>query len=197
MRDYAAAWKVLYAREKEAYREARSQGLDEQALALQGLSREERKAAVGKQGTVKRVLGLVEAKAAHFARVLTDSIAKLPHSSIWGAAEQRKRLKMLITMGHYSLAAEAFSKSRMDILQTVLRDVEASGDPKIYISDVAKGFYQVRSRSVCMCMCVCVYVCVCVCVCMCVYVCLCVGVRACVHLFVCWCVHATDGTFTR
>ena len=142
VRDYGTAWKVQYEREKEAYKDAKAQGLDEDALALQGLSRDERRDAVGKQNVVKSVLALVEAKASHFSRILTDSIVNLPHSTIWGIAEQRKRLKMLIALGHYALAAEAFSKSRMDILQTVLRDVEASGDPKIYISDVAKGFYQ-------------------------------------------------------
>ncbi len=141
VRDYASAWGVQYMQEKDAYKEAKRQGLDEQALGLQGLSRDERKAAVSKQNKVTDIVASIEAKQLHFARTLKDSIIALPHSPIWGIDEQRKRLKMLITLGHFALAAEAFSKSRMDIIETVLRDVEASGDPKIYIADISKGFY--------------------------------------------------------
>jgi hypothetical protein len=141
VRDYMCAWKIQYTREKEAYKDAKEQKLDEQALGLQGLSRDERKAAVNKQNKVKEVFESIEAKQLHLAYTLKDSVINLPHSAIWGVEEQRKRLKMLISLGHYAIAAEAFSKSRTDIIHLVLRDVEASGDPKIYIADISKGFY--------------------------------------------------------
>ena len=65
----------------------------------------------------------------------------MPPSQIWGLKEQRKRLKMLISLGHYSLAADSFSKSSMDVVKRVSRDVEDSGDPVAFVSDLSEAFY--------------------------------------------------------
>ena len=58
-----------------------------------------------------------------------------------GATEQRRRLKMLISLGYYDLAAEAFSHASDDIINSVLTDVEASGDTRTYILDLSKAFF--------------------------------------------------------
>jgi len=141
IREYSTGWAATFARDRETYKEARGRGETEDLLSLHGLSKEERKAAVNKQNTVVKVAESIELKQQHLARTLMASMVELPHSPIWGMDEQRKRLRMMITLGHHSLAAEAFSKSRMNIIQVVLRDVEASGDPKVYITDICKGFY--------------------------------------------------------
>ena len=48
---------------------------------------------------------------------------------------------MLISLGHYSLAADSFSKSSMDVVKRVSRDVEDSGDPVAFVSDLSEAFY--------------------------------------------------------
>jgi len=141
IREYGAQWETTYTRDKGLYKEAKERGESEDLLSLHGLSKDERKAAVNKQNKVMKVVESIEAKQLHLAHTLMSSMVDLPHSPIWGMEEQRKRLRMLITLGHHNLAAEAFSKSRMNIIQVVLRDVEASGDPKVYITDICKGFY--------------------------------------------------------
>jgi hypothetical protein len=75
------------------------------------------------------------------AHILMHSIVELPNSPIWGGAEQRRRLKLLISLGYYDLAAEAFSNASNDIIQAVLNDVEESGDTQTYIMDLSKAFF--------------------------------------------------------
>ncbi len=141
VRQYADVWDVKFARDRDAYKTAKERGETENMMSLHGLSKEERNAAVSKQNKVVKIVELIETKQQTLAHTLMDSMKELPHSPIWGMEEQRRRLRLLITLGYHPLAAEAFSKSRMNIIQVVLRDVEASGDPKIYITDICKGFY--------------------------------------------------------
>jgi hypothetical protein len=56
---------------------------------------------------------------------------QLPSSELFGAAEQTKRLKLLITLGHSALAAQGFATGRKDVIRKALRYVEASGDPAV------------------------------------------------------------------
>ena len=92
-------------------------------------------------GLVEKTRAIVDELGLEMAHTLMHSIIELPNSHIWGAAEQRRRLKMLISLGYYDLAAEAFSHASDDIISAVLTDVEASGDTLTYILDLSKAFF--------------------------------------------------------
>ena len=88
-----------------------------------------------------KIRAIVDEMGLEMAHTLMQSIIDLPNSHIWGAAEQRRRLKILISLGYYDLAAEAFSHASDDIINAVLTDVEASGDTRTYILDLSKAFF--------------------------------------------------------
>lgn len=90
---------------------------------------------------INEICRIMDGKGLQFAFSIKDSIYSLPNSSIWGSEEQRRRLKMLITLGYFDVAAEAFSYASNDIIRGVLKDVEASGDTQTYITDLSKAFY--------------------------------------------------------
>ncbi len=90
---------------------------------------------------VVRIFMTVDELGLVVARDLMQNLVKLPNSPIWGGSEQRRRLKLLISLGHYDFAAEAFSNASNDIIQTVLNDVEVSGDTQMYIMDLSKAFF--------------------------------------------------------
>lgn len=56
-------------------------------------------------------------------------------------AEQRKRLRLLISLGYSDMAAEGFAASQVDVIRRALRYVEAAGDTEIYTSELAKVFF--------------------------------------------------------
>jgi hypothetical protein len=60
-------------------------------------------------------------------------LQQLSSSELFGAAEQTKRLKLLISLGHSALAAQGFATGRKDVIRKALRYVEASGDPAVCV----------------------------------------------------------------
>ena len=83
----------------------------------------------------------VEERSAHLASALVRSVSELPNSNVWGAEEQKTRLRLLISLGQHALAAQGFSSSQVDIVRRVMRDVEASGDPRSYTTAISKLFF--------------------------------------------------------
>jgi hypothetical protein len=60
---------------------------------------------------------------------------------LWGVAEQTKRLKMLVSLGHSDIAAQGFSTGRKDVIRKALRYVEASGDAEAYTEELSRVFF--------------------------------------------------------
>lgn len=80
-------------------------------------------------------------------KILSTSLSELPHSTLWGEEEFRYRLKLLIVLGKYKLAAEGFSKSQFDVIKKVLNKVETSGDSVIYTTDLTQSFFNTMTNA--------------------------------------------------
>jgi len=58
-------------------------------------------------------LGYVNDRAAHLAQTIKNSLSLLPNSPLWGMQELFKRLKLLIALNEYRLAAEGFAQIKV------------------------------------------------------------------------------------
>ena len=86
---------------------------------------------VGSDNSTTQITDAIQSKSLVLAQTLKDSLGKLSNSDLFGAAEQTKRLKLLITLGHSALAAQGFASGRKDVIRKALRFVEASGDAEV------------------------------------------------------------------
>jgi len=87
------------------------------------------------------IMRRIDERADHLANTLKKSVIDIPSSFLWGEEEIRNKLKLLIGLGRHGMAAEAFALAQKDIIRRVLRNVEASGDPFTYTSDLTKSFF--------------------------------------------------------
>lgn len=87
------------------------------------------------------VLKQVENRSMHLADIIKNSLHNLPSSPVWGNIEQYKRLKLLVTLKEYSLAAEGFSFTREQSMHQAINNIDFSPDLLIYTKDLCQSFY--------------------------------------------------------
>eukprot|EP00603_Paraphysomonas_imperforata_P004474 CAMPEP_0114420236 /NCGR_PEP_ID=MMETSP0103-20121206/4451_1 /TAXON_ID=37642 ORGANISM="Paraphysomonas imperforata, Strain PA2" /NCGR_SAMPLE_ID=MMETSP0103 /ASSEMBLY_ACC=CAM_ASM_000201 /LENGTH=763 /DNA_ID=CAMNT_0001588705 /DNA_START=97 /DNA_END=2388 /DNA_ORIENTATION=+ len=102
----------------------------------------------GNEVAIGRITDAIQRNRLLLAQTLRDSLAKLSSSELFGAAEQTKRLKLLISLGHSALAAQGFATGRKDVIRKALRYVEASGDPAAFTAELSRVFF-VNLRDAC------------------------------------------------
>ncbi len=66
---------------------------------------------------------------------------------MWGASEQNKRMKLLISLGEFHMAADGFSLSKVVGIRKALRSVEFSGDTLQYTSELSRSFFGVLTEA--------------------------------------------------
>ena len=98
-------------------------------------------------GAVNDVLKSVNERSIHLADTIKKSLLNLPNSQLWGSAEQHKRLKLLISLGEFHMAADGFSLSKVIGIKKALRNVEFSGDTLQYTAELSRNFFKVLMES--------------------------------------------------
>lgn len=87
------------------------------------------------------ILRQVNSRATHLAATIKKSLLNLPNSQLWGMTEQYKRLKLLISLSEYSLAAEGFASIKSSNMNLAVQSVETSTDILYYSRELSKSFF--------------------------------------------------------
>jgi len=92
------------------------------------------------------ILKEINQKSNLLANTIKKSLLNLPNSPLWGANEQQKRLKLLIALGKFNMAAAGFSQSQVLAIRKVLKasseSSSGSGDVFNVVTDLSVAFFQ-------------------------------------------------------
>eukprot|EP01038_Epipyxis_sp_PR26KG_P012943 gene12943-17352_t len=91
--------------------------------------------------TILSVVKNINEKKVVLVSTIQKSLSQIPCSQLWGVQEQLRRLKLLIALGEFNLAAEGFSSSQVNGIKKVLRDVEVSGDTLTFTTELSHSFF--------------------------------------------------------
>lgn len=101
-------------------------------------------------GTLKaqQVLDVVNSRCEHLAATIKSSLLTLPHSPLWGSVEQLKRLKLLVSLGELSMAAEGYALVKRTNMRRALYSLDICPDPILYAQTLSRLFYNELAQCV-------------------------------------------------
>eukprot|EP00981_Chlorochromonas_danica_P010423 scaffold3227_cov188-Ochromonas_danica.AAC.9 len=96
---------------------------------------------------LRKVMDMINGRGEHLAQTIQKSLLSLPHSPLWGSVEQVKRLKLLVSLGELSMAAEGFALLQHQEMQRALCSVEGGADVVVYGQALSRAFFQALHTS--------------------------------------------------